>query len=641
MTSKPSRRSLLRVTLTLGFTAVCAQAAPNDPAQRADTLYQQRCARCHDGAQERAPERGALRLLSADRVRAAMTTGSMREHASGLAEGELDALARWVGAAAGSAAATGTCAAGSPWPADAFAEPHWIGWGAGAMQQRFQPAAMAGLRARDVPRLALKWAFAFPDAIRAYAQPAIVGGRLFIGSATGTVYALDARSGCIHWQFRAKAPVRTAMTLGPDGNDRGDGRDGSRAAVYFGDQRGTVYALSASSGEPIWSTRVDAHDLAVLTGAPLLHEGRLFVPVASLEEAAAARPDYPCCTFRGSVVALDANTGRRIWQSHMIDTPAGVTRRNERGMPLWGPSGAAVWSAPTVDTLKRMVYVTTGNSYSDPPADGANAVVALHLDDGRLAWRHQLTAGDATTMACSTAAPGAGNCPRANGPDFDFGASAMLVSVGGGRRALIAGQKSGLVHALDPDREGAVLWQARVGAGGRLGGVQWGTAADGLHAYVAVSDLRIAPDLSGSPGAQPTPFGVPFRVDGEVGGGLVALRLGSGEVAWRTPHPGCGGRPGCSPAQSAAVTAIPGVVFSGGIDGTLRAYDASDGHILWSTDTAQPFSAVNGVAGRGGSIDGPGAVVVDGMVYVNSGYALFGGMPGNVLLAFAVGGARP
>ena len=305
---------------------------------------------------------------------------------------------------------------------------------------------------------------------------------------------------------------------------------------------------------------------------------------------------------------------------------------------MFGPAGAAIWSSPTIDRSRKLVYATTGNSYADPPSDGGNAFIAFKLDNGERAWVHQATAGDAYTTACERGAGGQGNCPLANGPDVDFGNSAILVNLTGGRRALIAGQKSGVVHALDPDRDGALLWRATVGVGGKLGGVQWGSAADEQHVYVAVSDVRIEPVASGTPGGQPTPFGVHLRVDPKAGGGLLALKLATGEVAWKTPHPGCVGAPGCSPAQSAAVTAIPGVVFSGGLDGHLRAYAAATGQIIWDVDTKRSYATVNGVPAQGGSLDGPGAVVVDGMLYVNSGYAIFGGAPGNVLLAFSVDG---
>ncbi len=622
---------LIATTATaLMLGAAVTRTAAEPAVDSATSMYQQRCARCHDGGADRAPDRAALKLLPAERVRASLASGTMREHATGLSDAELDALASWVGNATVAMAGAGSrCTSASAMPTDAFARPHWNGWGAGAAQRRFQEAAMAGLAAADVPKLELKWAFGFADAIRANAQPTIVGGRLFVGSATGKVYALDARTGCTFWEFKAHAPVRTAISVRPD--PRG-------WMAYFGDQSGNGYGVDATTGQQVWSTRVDPHPTAMVTGAPTVDGDRLLVPVASYEEAAAMRPGYACCTFRGSIVALDAYTGKRLWQSFTIGAEPAATRRNERDVQLFGPSGASVWSSPTVDPVKRLVYATTGNSYSDPPSEGANAFIAFRLDDGSRTWVRQMTANDAYTMACNSASGGSGNCPQANGPDVDFGSSAMLVTLPGGRRALIAGQKSGDVHALDPDREGAVLWQTKVGAGGKLGGVQWGTAADERHVYVAVSDVRIAPAAPGTPGAQPTPFGVELRVDPDAGGGLVALKLDTGEVVWKTPHPGCRGTPGCSPAQSAAVTAIPGVVFSGGLDGHLRGYDAINGRIVWDVDTKRPYNTINGVAARGGSLDGPGAVVVDGMLYVNSGYAFFGGAPGNVLLAFSVGG---
>jgi polyvinyl alcohol dehydrogenase (cytochrome) len=285
-----------------------------------------------------------------------------------------------------------------------------------------------------------------------------------------------------------------------------------------------------------------------------------------------------------------------------------------------------------------MIYATTGDSYSDPAADTSDAFVAFRLATGELAWSRQMTAGDAYTVACNSAAPGTRNCPQANGPDLDFGSSAMLVDLANGGRALIAGQKSGVVHAIDPDRQGAIIWQRRVGRGSALGGVQWGSAADAERVYVAVSDVKTRPVSEGEAGAQPSIAGLSFQLDPKVGGGLYALKLATGEEVWHTPHPGCNETPGCSPAQSAAVTAIPGVVFSGGLDGHLRAYAADNGNIVWDVDTKQDYRTVNGVAAHGGSLDGPGAVVVGGMVYVNSGYAFFGSTPGNVLLAFSVDG---
>jgi len=606
---------------------------PQTDASETEGLYAQRCAMCHDGGAPRAATRDALARLPADTIRLALTSGSMRALGADLTGAQIDALARLLGTRAPAAA---TRPAGNTCPADTapfavpFQGPHWNGWGTSPLQHRFQSAEMAGLAAEDVPRLRLKWAFGFPGANRAFAQPAVAGGRLFAGSATNTVYALDAETGCQHWAFQAEAPVRTAVSLGPAASGTGGW------VAYFADRASTAYAVDAVTGTLVWKRRVGDHPAATITGAPTLFAGTLYVGTSSSEEAVGASGQYQCCTFRGSVSALDAATGEPRWRSHVIPEEPRPVRKNRLGVQLVGPSGAGIWSAPTVDAERRVVYVTTGDSYSDPAADTSDAFVAFDLDTGKMRWWRQTTAGDAFTVDCDLPEPLRTNCPEANGPDHDFGSSAMLVSLPGGRRALVAGQKSGMVHAVDPDRRGEILWQTPVGVGGRLGGVQWGTAFDGNRAYVAVSDVVPEAPGPGREGGQPTVFGVQMRLNAKAGGGLYALDPATGEVVWHTPHPGCADRPGCSPAQSAAVTAMPGVVFSGGLDGHLRAYAAADGEIVWDVDTTGPYDTVNGVPATGGSIDGPGPVVVDGMLFVNSGYTFIGGMPG--LLAFSVDG---
>jgi polyvinyl alcohol dehydrogenase (cytochrome) len=367
-----------------------------------------------------------------------------------------------------------------------------------------------------------------------------------------------------------------------------------------------------------------------------LFEARLYVPASSTEEVAGADPNYSCCQFRGSVTALDAANGKTIWTSYTIPEEPKPTRKNKRGVQLYGPSGAGVWSAPTIDAAKRVIYITTGDSYSDPPAHTSDAFLALDLDTGKILWSRQMTEGDAFTIACGNPALEE-SCPQAKGPDFDFGSSPILVTLPNGRRALIAGQKSGVVHAIDPDQQGEVLWQTRLGHGSALGGIQWGSATDGTNVYAALSDVGFRSVPAGTPGSRPGLFGN-ISLDPQSGGGLFALKVTTGERVWTTPHPGCGDRPGCSPAQSAAVTAIPGVAFSGSLDGHLRAYSTTGGRIIWDVDTSREYQTVDGVAGTGGSIDGPGPVIVGGMLYVNSGYALFGGSPGNVLLAFSLDG---
>jgi polyvinyl alcohol dehydrogenase (cytochrome) len=328
-------------------------------------------------------------------------------------------------------------------------------------------------------------------------------------------------------------------------------------------------------------------------------------------------PHYACCTFRGSVVALDPQSGNTIWKAYTIPESAKPTgRHNAAGTKLWGPSGAAVWSSPTVDMKSRAIYVATGNAYSEPDSHFSDAVIAFDLISGKMLWSKQLTANDRWNIAC--VAPDKDNCPHGPGNDFDFGSPPILRSLPDGRRVLVAGQKSGVAYALDPDHRGKLLWQVRIAHGGPLGGIQWGGGADDAAVYFPRSDW----DDSG-PAA---------------GGGLFALDLATGRKLWFSPPPtpACAQQGGCSAAQMAPVTVIPDVVFSGSLDGHLRAYDAHSGAVIWDFDTLHDFTTVNGVKASGGSMNQSGPAIVDGMLYVNSGYD--NALNGNVLLAFSVDG---
>jgi polyvinyl alcohol dehydrogenase (cytochrome) len=602
-------------------------------AQDGAAVYRQNCARCHENAATRAPQPDALKAMSPENVRFALTSGNMQPLAATLTAAEIRAVSEFVTGKTLSTqvfAQSAYCSGSAPALDQAMSKPHWNGWGVDSYNHRFQPAAMAQLTAADVPRLKLKWAFGYPGDIRAFAQPTVIGGRIFVGSQGRRVYSLDAASGCVYWAFDSDFPVRAAITV-----DRLPGQGAARWAAYFADQHANAYAIDAMTGKLIWKTRVNPHPEAMTTGGPTLFEGRLYVGASSSEEVAGAQATYSCCSFRGSIMALDAASGKTIWHTYTIADEPKPTTKNAKGVQLYGPSGAGVWSSPTVDPVKRALYITTGDSYSDPPARTADAFMALDLATGKVLWSRQITERDAFTIACNNPAAG-GNCPESNGPDFDFGSSPILVNLANGKRALVAGQKSGMVSALDPDQQGEVLWQTRIGHGSYLGGIQWGPAADTQNIYAALSDLAFriaAPDKEGRAGG----LG-PVGLDPRAGGGLFALNLATGKQVWKAAPPVCADRPGCSPAQSAAVTVIPGVVFSGSLDGHLRAYATGDGRILWDVDTMRDYQTVNGVKANGGAVDGPGPVVVSGMLYVNSGYGIFGGSPGNVLLAFSVDG---
>src|SRR6202166_2252401 len=581
-------------------------------------VYQKRCATCHDQEGSRAPSRDALQKLSAARILRTLDFGLMMAVAYPINRAEREAVANFLG----------TKAEETPLPASAFcsanisimsgpANDTWAGWSpSAASNARYQTAERAGLAPGQVRRLKLKWALGFPGDVTAFAAPTVVNGTLFVGSASGAVEAVDAKTGCTHWVFQANGPVRAAILPVPSG---------SATSLLFTDLIGWAYALDAKSGHLLWKKRIDEHEATRLTGSSVALNGVVFIPAASWEGTRCLDPPYVCCTFRGRVTALRVRDGSEVWKTYTVAPPQ-KTGTNSAGSAQWGPSGAPIWSAPTVDTKRGLLYVATGDNYSVPATTTSDAVMALDLKSGRIAWTQQVLANDAYTSACRSKGV---NCPPPNGPDFDFGSSAILVRAPNGKEILVAGQKAGVVFAFDPDAKGKILWQTRVGKGGLNGGLQWGMASDEQKVYAAVNDTSGVMNSAG-------PVGV-ATFDPAKGGGLTALHLEDGSKAWFAPsHPCDPPRPGCSPGQSAALTLIPGVVFSPSLDGHVRAFSTEDGEMLWDFDTAaQTYSTVNGVPAKGGSIDGAGPVVAGGMLFLNSGYPRNGGMPGNVLLAFA------
>ncbi len=579
--------------------AVSAFAAAPD----GEALYKARCAGCHDGKpQPRMPERAELTGKTPESVLSAMVNGAMTMQAAGLGDDEKRAVARYITGKEFSTAAASTagrCTTSAP-PLKMIAG-DWSGWGGDLNNSHFQ--TQPGLAVADVPKLKLKWAFGFDKDTAASAQPAVIGGRLFVGSASGNVYSLDAASGCIYWTYSTGgAGVRTAITVAklPNG----------KWAAYFGDLKATAHAVDAETGAPLWKIKLDEHPAARITGAPMLVNGRLYVPMSSLEEVSATAKNYECCTFRGSVSSIDAATGKKIWQSYSVTDPAKPYKKSKEGTQMHGPAGASVWSSPTVDLKRKLVYAATGNSYTSVDINTSDSVLAFDLETGRMVWSSQVQPKDNFIVGC----PRVPNCPDEDGPDFDFGTSVILRKLPNGKDILVAGQKSGVAWGLDPDQRGKVIWQTRLGKGSALGGIEWGHAADDKLAYFAISDR--------------------FGKDGTPG--LYALDLVTGQQKWGTPAPT--GIPG-NRGQSSAVAVIPGAVFSGALNGHFRAYATSNGEIIWDVETNRPYDTVNGVAeAHGGSIDAPGPVIAHGIVYTNSGYGIFGGVKGNVLLAFSVDG---
>ncbi|HEY1240977.1 MAG TPA: PQQ-binding-like beta-propeller repeat protein [Bryobacteraceae bacterium] len=595
-------------------------AAADDPY--ATQLFRKHCASCHDsaaGADGRIPQVSVLKAMTPAAIQRTLESGVMKAQAAPLSADERIRIAAFLGTAVTLERKrdeiANPCPAGAGWSDS----PGWTSWGGGLANTRFQQAKDAGLRAEDAPRLKLKWAFAFTDTTTLRSQPAVYRGRVFAGGQDGSLYSLDAATGCVHWATTVQAQVRSGITIG---------EAAGKPAAFFSDSAGYVYALDAASGKQLWKMRADEHPASSVTATPVFYRGRLYVGAASREEALSVASAYVCCTFRGSESALDASTGKVLWKTYMISEEAKARPKTKLGSAAFGPSGAGVWTAPVLDPDRDVMYVTTGDNYSDPPTPLSDALVALRLSTGEILWSKQFTAKDAWNSSCQL--PGKVNCPDSDGPDWDFASSAILASLPNGKRALLLGQKSAVVYAVDPDQRGQILWQSKIGEGGTVGGIEWGSATDGRNVYVALSDIRFEVKLK--PGSNDRGY----NLDPKKGGGLFAFRVDNGERMWQTPPPGCAERRPCSPAQSAAVTAIPGVVWSGAEDGHLRGYSTADGKIIWDYDTAHEYKTVNGVPGKGGAIDVAGPVVAGGMLFAVSGYPARGGMPGNVLLAFAV-----
>jgi polyvinyl alcohol dehydrogenase (cytochrome) len=571
-------------------------------------IYLSNCHTCHkDSVTNIAPGLVVMRGMSTRSIVAALNNGKMRAQGAPLSTDERIAVAQWI---------TNSPLKETSFPDDAFT-PFSIstktpaafdhsGWGNNQEGTGFRNAQQSGISAANVRSLKLKWAFAFPEATIVRSKPAIVDNWLIVGGQFGDLVAIDRKTGKMGWRFTASAAIRGAIAV--------SGTAGSITA-YFADYSTNVYAIDVKTGKMIWNKRAGYETQSATTGSVAVYNGVVYVPISSIEVGAVVNANVECCFSSGGVVALDAKTGKEVWRHRIVPRAKENGKMKSNGRPFYGPSGAPVWCSPTIDAKRGRLYIGTGQNYSYPATNTSDAILALDLKTGKLIWSFQATANDMYNVAC----PMYINCPDRASPDVDFGMAPMLVKRKDGSEILVVGQKSGVVHALTT--EGKVLWQTRVGRGSPLGGIHWGMATDGQYAYAANSDNNFTVNRKDS--SYP------------ISPGVFALDLQNGNLVWKAETPDCG-KPFCLRANSAAPMAIPGLVFAGALDGHIRAYDSSNGNILWDFNTVQEYKTVNGIAGRGGAIDGPAPVVADGMLYVNSGYGMFGQFPGNVLLAFEV-----
>ena len=581
-------------------------------------LYNKACAACHEQGLDRAPHRSMLLLMSPYSIYRAMSEGVMQVQSAGFSDADKVAVAEFLARRSMNDEVTSApppqCK-GTATQFDFSEPPVFAGWGFTPESTHAIATETAGLDSANVGTLTLKWAFAYPGALRARSAPALAGGAIYVGSHGGTVYALDRETGCVRWTYDASAEVRTGIVVSP-------WEAGDRSAVpfaYFGDLIGNLYALDAVSGVLQWRARPDEHPNTTLTATPALFEDTLYVPVSSLEVVPASEPSYECCRFRGSVVAYDARTGEKTWQTFTVQEEPSPRGINAAGAQNYGPSGAPIWNSPAIDVKRRQLTVGTGENYSSPADGASDAIFALDLATGDINWVYQATVGDAWNTAC-----GFGdrtNCPVEDGPDFDFGAGTLLAQDANGRDTVIGGQKSGMVHALDPDT-GELRWQTKVGRGGVHAGVYFGMAAQGGRVFVPISD---------------TPDGRTYQEAARPG--MYALDLATGAFLWRAPSENVcrDDQRFCNPGYGGAITVTPELVIAGSLDGHLRVFATETGKVLWDFDAAKAFPSVGNGTAHGGSFGGGSApLAYQGQLIVNSGYGFSGKMPGNALLVFQV-----
>lgn len=637
----------------LGVSIALAQT----PAPNGEKLYDTRCKMCHEPAQDRAPGREQLGYKTQAELVTAMNT-TMAPMSAGLSDADKVAIAAYLspqtsaslqppgaqaktapppaggrGAGRAPVVTTDTMCAVNPPIRESNSD--WIGATGAAAGPRYQPNP--GIRAADVSKLKVKWSFTLSQG---NSQPTVVGDWLWIAG-SGRLYAIDTKTGCVRWRVDGIAsrttPSPVKSSISPSG-----------WALIVGQRNRVVKAFDAATGKELWaSAELENHRVSGITGSPIVAGNQVFVPITSVEEATSGQASYACCSFRGSLVALDLATGKTQWKTFTITEPMLPIRKNSAGTQLQGPAGAAIWSAPTVDLKRGLVYVATGDSYTEAETVGADAIQAYEMKTGKLRWNNQVTEDDNFIMGC-TGPNGAGpNCPTPLGPDFDFGASPILFKLPSGKEVVLSGQKSGIVYGMDPET-GKLIWERQVGTGGALGGIEWGIGADTKYLFAPNTDIVALFDAYRRPRgaattAAPQPPGKP---------GLTAVDPATGKVVWHVPTPNneCTYRPqafpdACIASNSGAPAAMPGVVFAGSTDGWFHAYDVRDGKIVWRFNTtAQKYDTTNGIKGQpGGGMDGNGPTIAQGMVFATSGFdgaSNYGstGFGANVLLAFSVDG---
>jgi len=482
-------------------------------------------------------------------------------------------------------------------------------WGTTFNGERYQSSANTTINAENASNLKLQWSYGLStQAPRSY--PLVTEDTIFIGDGGYGLVALDKKTGCTRWANTDIKDIESAVVAGEI--------DGNTVLIFTG-RRSGVYAVDAKSGKQIWFSDPKVHPVPFYSGSPMAYKDKVYVPISSFEIALSANPFYGCCTTTGGIMALDIKTGEKLWFTPTVENAGSiVTGRHFLFVEERGPSGAPVWSAPTLDTKRNLLYFGSGENYTKPATQTSDAIFAIDAETGKVVWVKQYTAGDAFNMACTISADHP-NCPTDSGPDLDFGAPPVLTTLKNGMDIIVAGQKSGAVFGINP-ATGDTIWSTLFGRGGMLGGVHWGIAVDPEleQAYIPISDL---------------PTG---ESDIAPGHGLYAISSADGSTQWSaTLQENCKER-SCWPGFSAAITSGPNIVVAGTIDGHLKIYRGTDGELLWSHNTVVDVESVNQIPAKGGTLDAHGPMLAGNQLIVSSGYDSFGQWGGNALLVFSV-----
>lgn len=620
-------RHLLTGTVLAAGLLASQSATAQEGSHPGETVYQQFCAACHENSElTRAPDRETLAQFPASRIEESLVSGVMQAQGMALSDKQKAEVSAYLGIAdvAESDWTTAMACPAERATPDLDGEVTVSGFGFDQQNTRRLSYEQAGLSAEDMTHLDYAWSIGFPNVVSMRSQAAVVGNTMFlpVGESGARMFAFDVsgEEPCIQWVHEAEAGARSSAAYGvlPDGTK----------ALAVGDREGFVSLINAMDGELIWRKSAAIMDGSAVTGTPLFAGDRIVVPLSQFEITVAAQPDHLCCTTHGGVTALDAVTGDQIWQMHTMPDAEPVRDRGD-GQMLWGPSGAPIWNSPSVDLERGLVFVGTGEATSPPAHENTDALIAIDLEDGSIRWSYQATENDIYLMGCRQdgSTPNCVSKEESVHRDVDFGASTVLVTTPSGRDLLLAGQKSGTVWALDPDT-GEVVWRRDIGTGSPLGGIHWAITADDTHVYAPIS----------LPGRS-----LPDQVVGDdIKPGLYALNLENGEIDWAFhTEPLCGAEPAeLTPrckfmfGLSGAPTMIGDYVVAGGLDGWLYVLDKSTGELVWKYQTAREYDALNGEAASGAAIDNASIVAVNGQLFVNSGYGLFGAGAGNVMVAF-------